>query len=1212
MKTNYYYILLLACIITKCTLPPSAKANNLDSLSADSLQLVKLYNATDGDNWTSNAGWLSEEPVVDWHGITLSDDGCHVTRIYLGNNNLTDTIPNLNLPELTHLYLYSNKFEDTIPNFSGLPKLTHLYLYGNELKGGIPDFNNLPKLTHLYLQDNQLGDTILIENNIPNFNNLPELTHLYLQENDLNGEIPNFDKLPELTHLYLQKNKLTGEIPNFDKLPKLVDLSLNSNKLTGTIPNVKIPKLTHLYLQDNDLSGEIPNFDSLPNLVFLHLRFNELSGAIPNFDLPSLTHLYLQDNQLSDSIPNFSGLPNLTHLYLEWNQLSDSIPNFDHLPNLVDLRLRSNQLTGMIPNFENLDNLTYLLLNHNQLSGSIPDVFRTSNIKILYLNNNQLSGPIPHFTEITDLRLEYNRFTFEGLAENVEAITSDRCPYAVCLYYVPQATIPIHLDTSTQTLYVEAGGTLSHNTYTWFKDGEKIEQIVGDSTLIVRDSTLIVGDSTLTILKKGTYCCEISNSDCTIDSIPQQNLILKSKEITIFNCMNGNSMTNIGDNCDDGNRCTTSDEIKEDCSCKGTPLDCDDNDDCTNDFCDEENGSCQNVPMICDDGIACTDDTCVSGNCVFTPNDTNCDDGDPCTEDICDPFSSLEGCKNEEIFCECMNDSDCDDGNVCNGIETCDDGVCNSGISLSCDDGNPCTVDYCEEENGSCQNIARTCDDGNPCTVDYCEEENGSCKNEAKNINVEISASETTVCPGSITTLTAKSNNSFSFQWNTEQTDSIITVNPTETTTYRVTVSDEDGCNNIAEIEIKVHQLPTIDAGDDRTICKQEPTTLTANSNGYFKWSHGATTSETEVRPTETTTYHVTVTNNGCEITDSVKVTVADSVKVKVVSIDEDEDNNIFICRGDNSILTALGIGTFKWIGKDIIGETDSAVITVSPKEATSYTVTMTDSLGCTGTNEVTVNVYESDTVKINTIDIPTICPGEEVSLSAGIKGSEFEWTDGQNNFINNGSKIDVLPMQTTTYTVTRTDDRGCKTADSITVEVYEPPHNPQIILKKENSDTLGVLICTLDSTIVEYQWKKNGVLIEGAIYQFIFIADVSDAFNYSVQLIYKNDNNDCNESVYEINYQGKQLQFESEPTTEIQLYPNPTQGYLNLSISNPKQETVQWQIFNILGQSIYQQKLEPTINSQTSFTFDKLTKGIFLVIVEIGSIKYTERVILY
>jgi hypothetical protein len=79
---------------------------------------------------------------------------------------------------------------------------------------------------------------------------------------------------------------------------------------------------------------------------------------------------------------------------------------------------------------------------------------------------------------------------------------------------------------------------------------------------------------------------------------------------------------------------------------------------------------------------------------------------------------------------KCKDDADCDDGLYCNGVETCQDGVCILGEPLIdgelCDDGNACTEnDTCAK--GVCTGVAMVCDDGNVCTEnDACVE--GTCQ----------------------------------------------------------------------------------------------------------------------------------------------------------------------------------------------------------------------------------------------------------------------------------------------------------------------------------------------------------------------------------------------------------------------------------------------------------------------------------------------------
>ena len=70
------------------TAPPAASG----SVETDREALVALYNATDGENWNRNANWLSDAPLWEWDGVTISDSG-RVSQLYFNARNLSGEIP---------------------------------------------------------------------------------------------------------------------------------------------------------------------------------------------------------------------------------------------------------------------------------------------------------------------------------------------------------------------------------------------------------------------------------------------------------------------------------------------------------------------------------------------------------------------------------------------------------------------------------------------------------------------------------------------------------------------------------------------------------------------------------------------------------------------------------------------------------------------------------------------------------------------------------------------------------------------------------------------------------------------------------------------------------------------------------------------------------------------------------------------------------------
>ena len=148
----------------------------------DSLALVALYHATDGDNWTKNDNWLTG-PLDTWHGITIGNYG--IWLVWLENNNLVGTIPS----EIGSL------------------SAEQLDLSYNQLSGNIPS---------------ELGD-------------MPRLDSLSLRKNALNGQIPN--KLVDTGRTYtiidLSSNLLSGSLPQSMKDATYShSLDLSSNYLS--------------------------------------------------------------------------------------------------------------------------------------------------------------------------------------------------------------------------------------------------------------------------------------------------------------------------------------------------------------------------------------------------------------------------------------------------------------------------------------------------------------------------------------------------------------------------------------------------------------------------------------------------------------------------------------------------------------------------------------------------------------------------------------------------------------------------------------------------------------------------------------------------------------------------------------------------------------------------------------------------------------------
>ncbi len=168
---GFYSSYIILCIGLLLSAIPAAAQLCTVTNTADSLELIKLYNATDGDNWVNHQNWNTSAPLGTWYGVMvdLPAGECRVVALNLGNNNLNGYIPELSLPYLKVLNLQNNDLSGALPTCTAMQNLEYLSLQNNELSGTIPAFEGLTQLKNCQLYNNQLsGD-------VPDFQDLAAL-----------------------------------------------------------------------------------------------------------------------------------------------------------------------------------------------------------------------------------------------------------------------------------------------------------------------------------------------------------------------------------------------------------------------------------------------------------------------------------------------------------------------------------------------------------------------------------------------------------------------------------------------------------------------------------------------------------------------------------------------------------------------------------------------------------------------------------------------------------------------------------------------------------------------------------------------------------------------------------------------------------------------------------------------------------------------------
>ncbi len=129
------------------------------------------------------------------------------------------------------------------------------------------------------------------------------------------------------------------------------------------------------------------------------------------------------------------------------------------------------------------------------------------------------------------------------------------------------------------------------------------------------------------------------------------------------------------------------------------------------------------------------------------------------------------------------------------------------------------------------------------------------------------------ICAGTVTTLTASGG--IAYSWSNGQNTPAITVSPTSTTVYSVTITNVSGCQSVTSATVTVNPLPTVSiaAAPSLNIPAGSNSTLTASGATTYKWSNGQTTPAITVSTAGP--YSVTGTSEAsCSATASVVVSI--------------------------------------------------------------------------------------------------------------------------------------------------------------------------------------------------------------------------------------------------------------------------------------------------------------------------------------------------
>jgi hypothetical protein len=424
------------------------------------------------------------------------------------------------------------------------------------------------------------------------------------------------------------------------------------------------------------------------------------------------------------------------------------------------------------------------------------------------------------------------------------------------------------------------------------------------------------------------------------------------------------------------------------------------------------------------------------------------------------------------------------------------------------------------------------------------------------------------ICGGTQLTLDAGSGFA-GYLWNDGSTTQTIDISTGGT--FTVTVTDVNSCVGTDTISFIVS--PLINLGPDVLVCNGTPQLLDAGPGlASYLWSTGETTQSILVSTSGNIGLSVT-DSSGCINSDSVLITFSTT---PVVALGAD----IIACQNETVILDA-GSGFAGYLWND-----GSFQSTLNVTSNGTYTVTVSNSDGCTGSDSIAVAFVPNPVVTL--YGDTTLCDGNTLILDADTIFAGYLWSDGSFDHF-------ITVTSAGTYWVEVADINGCTGSDTIVVSFYAQVPVP--VISQINSSTLQ------SSSPTGNQWYQvPGGLIAGATGQ-----TYSPPQNGTFYVIVT-DVNGC-ESAPSPDFGFINTGIHGISGATVSVYPNPVSNNINIVSNGIPEAFITVTLMNLAGK-IIMTGLQPA-NQFCTINVEGVASGTYYLRLETGSGHEIRRIVI-
>ena len=287
-------------------------------------------------------------------------------------------------------------------------------------------------------------------------------------------------------------------------------------------------------------------------------------------------------------------------------------------------------------------------------------------------------------------------------------------------------------------------------------------------------------------------------------------------------------------------------------------------------------------------------------------------------------------------------------------------------------------------------------------------------------------------CNGNATLDVNGGNSPYTYSWDDPASQTTLTASNLCAGTYTATVTDANGCQTTVSVTISEPNDLTLSLSASDETCTNSCdgsiiTTVTGGTSSYtYLWNNGSSSTSADLTNSCPGTFGVTVTDaNGCTVSDNATIGTPD-FSIATSTLNANCGNS----DGSATVNVVTGTAPFSYLWNDPASQTTATATNLS---SGNYSVTVTDSAGCTLTAQANVSDAGGPTLSINSTTDPDCYNGSNgsatISATGGTSPYTYLWSDAAAQ-----TTATAINLSAGTYSVEATDNLGCSASIDVTI----------------------------------------------------------------------------------------------------------------------------------------------------------------------------------